>query len=107
MAQLRHNHQKFVSHNTEVVVLVPNGPRMIHKYRSEHNIPYLILSDKGSIVAGQYMQIKRFFKIGTPTVILVNREGRVIYTHYAKSVIEEPDINEPLKILATLKDQAD
>jgi peroxiredoxin len=46
------------------------------------------------------MQVKRFFKIGAPTVILVDQQGKVAYTHYATSLIEEPDNREPLEVLA-------
>ena len=104
MVQLHHDYNKFRDHNTEVVVMVPNGPKLIKRYKDEHAIPYLILSDKGSAVAAKYMQVKRFFKIGTPTVLLVDQEGKIIYAHYASSVIEEPNNREPLKILADLKE---
>ena len=79
--------------------MVPNGPRMIEKLANENNPPYPILSDKGSKVAAQYFQIKKFFLAGTPTVFLVNKKGLVLYAHYATSIIEEPDNKEPLAVL--------
>jgi peroxiredoxin len=106
MAQLRHDYKKFRELNTEVLVMVPNGPRTIERYKTTNAVPYPILSDKGSAVAGMYMQVKRVFKIGTPTVLLVDQKGRIIYAHYARSVIEEPDNQEPLKILADLKEKS-
>jgi len=102
MAQLRHDYQKFTELNCEVLVMVPNGPRMIERYVSAHNSPYPILSDKGSVVAGLYLQVKRFFKIGAPTVVLVDQQGKVAYTHYATSLIAEPDNNEPLAVLSSM-----
>ena len=80
--------------------MVPNGPRMIERYLRATGSPYPMLSDKGSAVAGQYMQVKRYFKIGAPTVVLVDQQGKVAYTHYATSLIEEPDNREPLEVLA-------
>ncbi len=79
--------------------MVPNGPRMIEKYVNENKPPYTILSDKGSKVAAQYFQVKKFFLVGTPTVFLVNKKGRVLYAHYATSIIEEPDNKESLAVL--------
>jgi len=79
--------------------MVPNGPRMIEKYVNENKPPYPILSDKGSKVAAQYFQVKKFFLVGTPTVFLVNKKGRVLYAHYATSIIEEPDNKESLAVL--------
>ena len=82
--------------------MVPNGPKMIEKYTIENRVPYQILSDKGSTVAAQYFQLKRFFSLGTPTVFLVDQSGKILYTHYAKSLLEEPDNREPIDVLEKL-----
>ena len=82
--------------------MVPNGPKMIEKYTFDNHAPYQILSDKGSRVAAQYYQLKRLFSLGTPTVFLVDQSGKILYVHYAKSLIEEPDNREPLEVLAKL-----
>ena len=79
--------------------MVPNGPKMIERHISAFKTPYLVLSDKGSKVAAQYCQVKQFFLAGTPTVLLVDRSGRILYTHYASSLMEEPENEEPLAIL--------
>ena len=102
MAQLRHDYAKFQALNTEVLVMVPNGPRMIARYIERHSTPYPILSDKGSAVAGQYLQVKKFFALGTPSVFLVDRARRIRYAHYASSMIEEPDNRESLAVLEGL-----
>jgi peroxiredoxin len=102
MAQLRHDYAKFQALNAKVLVMVPNGPKMIERYLSHHDNPYPILSDKGSQVAGQYTQIKHFFALGTPTVFVVDRTGHIRYTHYATSLIEEPGNQEPLAVLGLL-----
>lgn len=102
MAQLRHDYEKFKALNTEIIVMVPNGPFMIKRYLNRHPTPYIILTDKGSRVAGQYAQIKQFFALGTPTVFLVDREGKIAYAFYANSVIEEPNNQAPLEVLAKM-----
>lgn len=102
MAQLRHDYPKFKALNTEILVIVPNCPKMIEKYTVESRVPYQILSDKGSRVAAQYFQLKRFFSLGTPAVFLVDQSGKILYTHYAKSLLEEPDNREPIDVLEKL-----
>jgi peroxiredoxin len=102
MTQLRHDYDKFSALNAEILVLVPNGPFMIKRYLKNNPMPYPILTDKGSQVAAQYFQVKRFFLIGTPTVFLVNQQGKIAYAHYADSVIEEPDSQEPFAVLAKM-----
>lgn len=42
------------------------------------------------------------FSLGTPTVILIERGGKIAFTHYADSFIEEPDNLEPLAVLETM-----
>jgi peroxiredoxin len=102
MAQLRHEYKKFSDLNAKILVMVPNGPFMIKRYLENNPTPYTILIDKKSQVAGRYFQNKQFFAFGTPTVFVVNREGKIAYTHYANSLIEEPGNEEPLAVLAQL-----
>lgn len=102
MAQLRHDYDKFQSLNSEILVMVPNGPKMIARYLSGRDVPYPILTDKGSKVAGQYFQVKHFFALGTPTVFVVDKDGVIRFAHYASSLIEEPGTEEPLAVLAEL-----
>jgi peroxiredoxin len=106
MAQLRHDYPKFKALNTQVLVIVPNGSKMIARHVQQNNPPYPILSDKGTQVAEQYgIDTRRTVLITafTPTVILVNQTGKVCYTNYQTSYIKEPNNNEPLAVLAQMK----
>jgi peroxiredoxin len=102
MAQLRHDYEKFVALNTEIIVMLPNGPFMIKRYLSQNPTPYLILTDKGSKVAEQYFQVKQFFAIGTPTIFVVDQNQEIKYAYYAKSALEEPGNEEPLAVIRQL-----
>ena len=108
MAQLRHDYEGFRSQSAEILVVVPNGPKLIAKHVRENKPPYPILTDKGGLVAEQYgIGVRRtilptlscFF---TPTVLLVDRAGAVRYTNYTRSYIREPDNREPLSVLELL-----
>jgi peroxiredoxin len=103
MAQLRHDYPKFSALKSEILVVVPNGPKMIERYVKNHATPYPILSDKGSRVAEQYA-IGRIdavvFTALMPSVFLIDQTGRIIYTNYLNSYIKEPDNHEPLAMLA-------
>jgi peroxiredoxin len=100
MAQLRHDYQKFKALYTEVLVMVPNGPRMIERFIYEGDIPYPILSDKGTKTGESYFQVKHFFKLGVPSIFLVNQAGRIAYVYYTRTLISEPDNRKPLAVLA-------
>ena len=106
MAQLRHDYPKFKALDTEVLVIIPNGPKMIARYIHSNNPPYPILSDKGARVAEQYhIDTKHILRLSafTPTVLLVDRTGMIRYTNYQTSYVQEPDNNEPLSVLAHME----
>ena len=102
MAQLRHDYQKFATLNTEIIVIVPNGPIMIKRYLNQHPTPYTILTDKGSQVARQYAQVKQFLFFGKPAVFLVDQMGKIAYCHYADTIIEKPNNKELLAVMTGL-----
>ncbi len=103
MAQLRDDYDNFQALNTEILVMVPNGPRMITRYVEANQPPYPILSDKGSRVAKEYMQIKHFFSVGTPTVLLVDQSQVIRYAFYGTSIADEPGNEDPLSILQSMQ----
>ena len=103
MVQLRHDYQAFNALNTEVLAMVPNGPRTISLFRRVNTIPYPILTDKGARVGERYLQVKHLFKLGVPSVFLVDRSGEILYVHYARSLVSEPDNREPLAVLKAMR----
>jgi peroxiredoxin len=106
MAQLRHDYPEFKELNTEVLVVLPNGPKMIERHVNRHAPPYPILSDKGAQVAEQYaIHIKQAIVLTTmtPTVFLVDTSRVIRYARYGTSYIEEPDNGEPLAVLAQMR----
>jgi len=102
MMQLHHDYAKIQALKGEVLVMVPNGPKMIARYLGNHEISYPILSDKGSKVAAHYFQIKQFFAVGTPSVFILNQKGKILYTHYSTSIKDEPGSDNPLAVLTEL-----
>jgi len=82
--------------------MVPNGPRTIGLFQRVNAIPYPILTDKGARVGAMYFQVKHFFKLGVPSVFLVEQSGQILYVHYARSLISEPDNNQPLAVLKAM-----
>ena len=109
MAQLRHDYETFRALNTEVLVMVPNGPRSIAKHTDRYAPPYPVLSDKGSLVARQYRITIRqapLIKVAVMTVstFLIDRTGVIRYAYYPKSYIEEPANEPPLAILSHIEE---
>lgn len=102
MAQLRHDFEKFKAADTGIILIVPNGRRMIEKHVQEYKPSYTILSDKGGAVAKQYGVAPKsvaFLTAFKPAVFLVDRSGAVMYAEYASSYVAEPDNRRPLAVL--------
>jgi len=102
MAQLRHDYARFQTLQADVLVVVPNGSKSIAKYKAENHPPYAILSDKGSRVAAQYVQIRGPIPGFPPTLFVVDNSGIIRYAYQAASMIEEPSNEPALEILARL-----
>jgi len=105
MAQLRRDYDQFRALSCEVLMVVPNGPKMIERYLKAHATPYPILSDKGARVAAQYGIDTRgtvILSVFPPRVFLVDRAGEIRYVNYQSSYIMEPDHREPQAVLAQL-----
>lgn len=102
MAQLRQDYQRFEALNTEIVVLIPNGPRKIEMHVRETGARYWMLTDTHAAVAELYgieTNGPAFIKLFTSAVFVVDRKARIRYADYMPSYFREPD-NEA--ILATL-----
>jgi peroxiredoxin len=103
MAQLRHDQQKFSDMECGIVVIVPNGPKMIARYLQSNPTNYIILSDRGARVTDLYgIHTRRIGMVQAfkPGVFLVDRSGTIRYTNYLRSYVKEPDNNAPLVVLA-------
>ena len=106
---MRQDYGQFQALNSEVLVLVPHGPRLIAPHVAMHGTPYPILSDKGARVAEGYgiltlgAGLLPSLAVLKPAVFLVDRECRIRYAHYAQGYTEEPENREPLSMLAALQ----
>jgi peroxiredoxin len=102
VVQLRHDYPEFRRLNSEVLVVVPNGPRTIGQFRKLNKIPFPILSDKGSKVAAQYgIETNHIIGVNvmTASAFLVNASGVIRHAQYLDSYFQEPDNLSPLAIL--------
>jgi peroxiredoxin len=99
MTQLRDDYSAFQAYQTEVLVIVPNGPHMLKARLPELALPYPVLMDKGSKVAYRYSGVEKFWLEGTALAVLVDKGGLIRYIHAAQTQSEEPDNAEILRVL--------
>lgn len=102
MAQLRQDYDQFVQRDAEILVVGPEKPEVFIRYWKEHRLPFVGLPNPDHSVAKLYGQQVRLLKLGRmPALVVVDKQGRVLYQHHGNSMSDIPD-NE--RILALLDD---
>lgn len=106
MAQLRQDYQKFTQRDTEIVVVGPDSQSDFINYWNKEGLPFIGLPDPKHRVLKLYGQEVNIFKLGRmPAQAIIDKNGRVRFIHYAKSMSDIPDNEELLTILDSLNEE--
>ena len=91
MAQLRQDYKGFVARDAELIAIGPDGPRAFMRTWQQEGFPFPGLADPQHTVANLYNQEVNLLKLGRmPAVLVVSREGRIVYEHYGESMSDIP-----------------
>jgi len=83
MAQLRHEYQKFVERDVEVVVVGPEDERAFAEYWRKESLPFVGLPDPSHSVLKLYGQQVKLFKLGRmPAQVLIDKAGVARFVHF-------------------------
>jgi peroxiredoxin len=100
MAQLRQDYQEFVSRNTEVIIVGPDGPSAFKRTWEMEDMPMVGLADPGSKVADRYHQEVNLLKWGRmPALLVIDKKGIIRFLHYGKSMSDIPENAKVIEIL--------
>jgi peroxiredoxin Q/BCP len=106
MAQLRQDYDKFAAHDTEVVVVGPEGADAFAKYWQENDLSFVGLPDPSHSVLKRYGQEVSLFKFGRqPAQVTIDKMGRVRFIHYGHDPSDIPANEEILGLLATINQE--
>jgi peroxiredoxin Q/BCP len=104
LAQLRQHYDEFVSRDAEILAIGPDIGSVFRLYWGRENIPFIGLPDPGHTVAEQYGQEVSMWKLGRmPALMIVDKKGRVRFTHYAENMRDYPTVPEMLQVLDGLR----
>ena len=68
-------------------------------------MPFVGLSDSKHEVADLYGQQVKLLKLGRmPALLIVDKQGRVRFTHYADNMRDYPELQEMWDVLDTLRE---
>jgi peroxiredoxin Q/BCP len=103
MAQLRQDYQEFVARNAEVIAVGPEDVKAFSDFWISHKMPFPGIPDPTHTMANLFGQKVNLFKMGRmPALIVIDKEGRIRYSHYGDSMSDIPTDKEILSLLDDL-----
>jgi len=100
---MRDGYSQFTQRSVEILAVGPNDSVTFKRYWNKENIPYVGLADPDHKVAGNYKQEVNLFRLGRmPLVCVVDRQGRIRYAHYGRSMSDIPDNATLLQVIDEL-----
>jgi peroxiredoxin len=103
MAQLRHDFQKFMDRQTQVIVVGPEDATAFKSFWEKNDLPFIGLPDPSFSVLKLYGQEVNLFKMGRmPAQIIIDKAGVARFVHYGHSMSDIPENSEVLGLLDQL-----
>jgi peroxiredoxin len=103
MAQLRRDYQKFVDRNTEIIAIGPEGTEAFADWWHNHQMPFVGVADPEHVIAKMYGQQVKLLKLGRmPASLLIDKSGKIRYTHFGESMDDIPENQQILSLIDEL-----
>lgn len=103
MAQLRHDYDKFVAQETEIVVVGPDNEKAFLEYWQKNDLPFIGLPDPSHSVLKLYGQEVKLFKYGRmPAQVTIDKKGLARFVHYGHDMTDIPANEEILELLESM-----
>jgi peroxiredoxin len=103
LAQLRQSYEEFVNRNAEILIVGPDSANAFKSYWAKENLPFIGLADPKHNIANRYEQEVSWRKLGRmPALIIVDKKGRIRFTHYAENMRDYPTLEEMYAVLEGL-----
>jgi peroxiredoxin len=103
MAQLRRDYQKFVDRNTEIIAIGPEGTEAFADWWHNHQMPFVGIADPEHVIAKMYGQQVKLLKLGRmPASLLIDKSGKIRYTHFGESMDDIPENQQILLLIDEL-----
>lgn len=82
----------------------PDSPGIFKRYWSREHLPFPGLADPKHSVANQYEQQVNLWKMGRmPALMILDKEGRIRFIHYAENMRDYPTLDEMYAVLDGLR----
>jgi peroxiredoxin len=106
MAQLRQDYDKFITQDTEILVVGPEDEVSFSTYWKNHHLPFIGLPDPSHTVLKRYGQEVNLFKFGRmPAQVTIDKQGIARFVHYGHNAADIPANEEILDLLKTMNEE--
>ncbi len=100
MTQLRHDYQRFVTLDTEIVAIGPDDAESFRKYWKKESLPFVGLPDPDHKILTLYGQEVTLLKLGRmPAQMLIDTSGMLRYVHYGHSMADIPSNEDIIALI--------
>jgi peroxiredoxin Q/BCP len=107
LAQLRQHHEEFVKRDAVILAVGPDNLGTFKKYWQKEQMPFIGLADPRHSVAEKYEQKVSLLKLGRmPALMIVDKKGRVRFSHYAENMRDYPTLAEMYSVLDSLNSKS-
>lgn len=90
--------------NAEILIVGPDPTAMFKMYWAKEKMPFVGLPDPRHSVANRYDQEVSLRKLGRmPALLILDKKGRVRFTHYAENMRDYPTLPEMYAMLDALR----
>jgi peroxiredoxin Q/BCP len=92
-----------VDRNTEIIAIGPESTGAFKEWWDEHQMPFVGIADPEHIIAKMYGQKVKLLKLGRmPASLLIDKSGKIRYSHFGESMADIPQSEEILKLIDEL-----
>lgn len=92
--------------DTEVLAVGPDVPPFFKSYWAREKMPFPGLADPKHTVANRFGQEVKLLKFGRmPAVMVVDKAGRIRFTHYSQNMRDYPPLERVYAVLDELNDR--
>jgi peroxiredoxin len=100
MAQLRHDYQRFVTLDTEIVAIGPEDAEAFRNFWKKEGLPFIGLPDPDHKILKLYGQEVTLLKLGRmPAQMLIDTSGMLRYVHYGHSMADIPSNEDIIALI--------
>jgi peroxiredoxin Q/BCP len=106
-AQLRQDYQEFIDRDAEVIVVGTEKAKSFSDYWGSEKIPFIGIPDPAHTIAKLFRPEINTQEIDCiPALIVIDKDGKIRYTHYGTSMSEIPSNEDILSLLDDLNKES-